>query len=549
MRKIFTSLLLVVLFCGAGSAQDYIQKYHFPKGFYKVYFEDDEYYQDYSWHTISPYEEILAQYHVSEIHIAHSDYYGDIDSTIFYLNRNGITDSIKQFYDPANLKSGYWLCSTKYNSNGKLIYYKSQRVKTDKENTSPFEMSIIYKNGIPVKSVQIHETCDKKTDTINCEYTYYPNNDPWNRVHIETIYSDTCLTKDDIIYDLGFLPLYLFEENNDSIIFQTKGNYTDVYFFNELNQITTESHFSMRNERMVLESYLEYRWKYNGILESCIRTQYYSVLRNDTFCFISYNENNLPLTLKTNLDHYDYYYVYDSDLYRWSDCNFRSKAETEEWVDFIEKEIDNNEKVHFYKKSGTFYYKPFSSDSILLKKTDQEGSYWFRNDYLIKADLNNGYTFWYEKDTLVGYELYPKPRKVNHQKILKEAAEVMNRLHDEISQIDKYFGLRVHISGYYPILSKPSFNNTITIKRSEIENLKDILCDKEDYSITSYSAIFANWAGDLLSLPINGNKITDQVMNYIQASRKRCFLEYIKVVDNNGELVREFDLTISIIDD
>jgi hypothetical protein len=217
-------------------------------------------------------------------------------------------------------------------------------------------------------------------------------------------------------------------------------------------------------------------------------------------------------------------------------------------VDFIEKEIDNNEKVHFYEKSGTFYYKPYSSDSILLKKSDPEGSYWFRNDYLIKADFNNGHTFWYEKDTLVGYELYPKPRKVNHQKILKEAAEVMNRLQDEISQIDKYFGLRIHISGYYPILSKPIFNNTITIKRSELENLKEISCNKPGYKIISYEVIFANWAGDLLTLPVEGNIITEQVMKYLQSSRKRLFLENIKVVDINGEPVREFHLVINVID-
>jgi hypothetical protein len=322
MRKIYTSLLLVVLFWGAGNAQDYVRLNHFPFA-YNTDVEEIEFF------NTSPFTTLFAKYKIKELHELYVfKGFNDSAQTVYYFNEKGETDSILIFYDFQHQKTKYWKYSLKYNENGKATRFEYTLFDSDTIVHDPALIFVEYEGNIPVRSIHIFNNCENKFDTVICQYYYFPEREyPWERLEIEYIIKDTCLSKDEYMNKCYQLPLYLFEkENQDSVLLTTDEYGSTLYFFNKNHKIISELVFSRWTEEPILENYMNYTWKFNGILESCISSMNKYGCNTDTFCMVAFNENNLPLVFESRIEKFNFKYIYDEKLYRWSDCNFGNKA-------------------------------------------------------------------------------------------------------------------------------------------------------------------------------------------------------------------------------
>lgn len=540
MKYAFVSVFISALLLAAslkGWSQTDPQRIQFPYLYNGLVSDDDEILiTDFNskWLAPCPYADLIQRKHIRTIHVQQRSVYEKknseehlIDNVYFRFTTEGLLDSIiitlsdslKTFEDIEE-----WYAFSYRNDSLESIRYQIGNNK----NTQNFR--ILYKSGIPYMTVQ-----DYSGGQL---YTRYFLNSENNTVEIISSKTEDFRGTIDPMYDYITLPdeffihehneaevflkdvpegkLCVLKDNNGLVISETLYGLSDEYFDPRVRWTHT------------------YRWNENNILEKIISEE-------DIIYDCSFNEDNLPDTIRTKDQIINISYEYSDEILRWSPCGFKGIGDIDEWVNMVNKTV-KTPSYNFMGEADTLINA--ISDHIVKVKTE-DYTYWFRNDYLVQVSTKDGETFRYLKDSLVSYEKTKGNKLPAAKTILKRAYQLRDDIYLYLKSEDPFFGTRIILLGNEAEakLHEGDICYTICVNQSMVDSLKTIDLNTADSQIEWYTYAPSSESDNMYF----NNKITQKTINFIKASNQiRLFIN--GSIRKNSQL-KSFEFTIRFIDD
>jgi len=538
MKYAFVSLLISAFLLAVslkGWSQVDPQRIQFPYFHYGFSEDDDEIFiTDFNskWLAPSPYADLIQRKHIQTIHVQCRSIYEKkdseehlIDHVYFRFTKEGLldsliitlSDSLKTFEDIEE-----WYAFSYRNDSLESIRYQIG-YKTTIQN-----FRILYKDGIPYMTVQ-----DYSGEQL---YTkYFPNSE---KNTVEIISSKTENFQDTIhpkffhltLPDEFFIPeqkkaevflkdvpegkLCVLKDNNGLVTSETLYGLSDEYFDPRVRWTHT------------------YRWNENNILEKIISDE-------DIIYDCTFNEDNLPDTIRTKDQIINISYEYSDEILRWSPCGFKGIGDIDDWVNVVNKTV-KTPSYNFMGEADTLINA--ISDHIVKVKTE-DYTYWFRNDYLVQVSTKDGETFRYLKDSLVSYEKTKGNKLPAAKTILKRAYQLRDDIYLYLKSEDPFFGTRIILLGNEGGVSlwNDSIHHYFTLTRAQMNSLKTIDLNTTESQVSCY-----NCHGLLISdLFVIGNSIVPEIRNNIRPNR-RLFVDFNVTVRNRNGKMRQYSFYLTV---
>jgi hypothetical protein len=520
-----------------GWSQTDPQRIQFPYLYNGLVSDDDEIFiTDFNskWLAPSPYTDLIKRKHIQTIHVQSRSIYEKkdseehlIDNVYFRFTKEGLldsliitlSDSLKTFEDIEE-----WYAFSYRNDSLESIRYQIG-YKTTIQN-----FRILYKDGIPYMTVQ-----DYSGEQL---YTkYFPNSE---KNTVEIISSKTENFQDTIhpkFFHLTLPDEFFIPEQKKAEVFLKDVPEGKLCVLKDNNGLEiSETLYGLNDERYAprVRWTHTFRWNDNDILETVFSEE-------DTMYGCTFNEDNLPDTIRTKDQIINISYEYSDEILRWSPCGFKGIGDIDEWVNMVNKNV-KTPSYNFMGEADTLINA--ISDHIVKVKTE-DYTYWFRNDYLVQVSTKDGETFRYLKDTLVSYEKTKGNKLPAAKTILKRAYQLRDDIYLYLKSDDPFFGTRIMLLGNEAKVSmhKGDIYYTIYVSRSMVDSLKTIDLNTADSHIEWY-----NYGPSPESdISHYNNNITQKTIDYIKMSN-RIYL-FVTASIRKKNLSKTVEFTIKFIDD
>jgi len=532
--SVFISALLLAASLKGWSQTD-PQRIQFPYLYNGLVSDDDEIFiTDFNSKWLAPctYADLIQRKHIRTIHVQECSVYEKKDSeehlinhVYFRFTKEGLldsliitlSDSLKTFEDIQD-----WYAFSYRNDTLESIRYPMWN------KTTIHNFHILYKDGIPYMTV-----LDYSKGRL---YTKYILNSEKNMV--ERVSSKTENFQDTIdpqfyiltLPDEFFIPeqkeaevflkdvpegkLCVFKDNNGLEISETLYGLSDEYFGPRVRWTHT------------------YRWNKNDILEKIISEE-------DIIYGCTFNEDNLPDTIRTKDQIINISYEYSDEILRWSPCAFKGTGDIDDWVNVVNKTV----RPPSYNIMGEADTTINSISDHIVKVKTEDYTYWFRNDYLVQVSTKDGETFRYLKDSLVSYEKTKGNKLPAAKTILKHAYQLRDDIYPYMKSEDPFFGTRINLLGNEGGVSlwNDSIHHYFTLSRAQMDSLKTIDLNTTENQVSCY-----NCHGLLISdLFVIGNSIVPEIRNNIRPNR-RLFADFnVTVLNRNGK-TRQYSFYLTV---
>jgi|GEM_PF-3693312 len=539
MKYAFVSVFISALLLAAslkGWSQTDPQRIQFPYFHQGISYDEEIFIIDFNrkWLAPCPYTDLIKRKHIQTIHVQGRSFNIKqnseehlIDNVYFRFTTEGLLDSIiitlsdssKTFEDIEE-----WYAFSYRNDTLESIRYQIGNNKT----TQNFR--ILYKSGIPYMTVQ-----DYSGGQL---YTRYFLNSENNTVAIISSKTEDFRGTIDPMYDYITLPDEFFiHEHNEAEVFLKDVPEGKLCVFKDNNGLEiSETLYGLNDERYAprVRWTHTFRWNDNDILEKIISEE-------DIIYGCTFNEDNLPDTIRTKDQNINISYEYSDEILRWSPCGFKGTGDIDDWVNVVNKTV-KTPSYNFMGEADTLINA--ISDHIVKVKTE-DYTYWFRNDYLVQVSTKDGETFRYLKDSLVSYEKTKGNKLPAAKTILKRAYQLRDDIYLYLKSEDPFFGTRIMLLGNEAKVSmhKGDIYYTIYVSRSMVDSLKTIDLNTADSQIEWYTYAPSSESDNMYF----NNKITQKTINFIKASNQiRLFVN--GSIRKNSQL-KSFEFTIRFIDD
>lgn len=540
MKYLFVSLFISALLLAAslkGRSQTDPQRIQFPYLYNGLVSDDDEILiTDFNskWLAPCPYADLIQRKHIRTIHVQQRSVYEKknseehlIDNVYFLFTREGLldsliitlSDSLKTFEDIQD-----WYAFSYRNDTLESIRYPMWN------NTTIHNLRILYKDGIPYMTV-----LDYSKGRLYTKYILNSEKNIVERVSSKTEnFQDTIHPK---FFHLTLPDEFFIPEQKKAEVFLKDVPEGKLCVLKDNNGLViSETLYGLNDERYAprVRWTHTYRWNENNILEKIISEE-------DIIYGCTFNEDNLPDTIRTKDQIINISYEYSDEILRWSPCGFKGIGDIDEWVNMVNKTV-KTPSYNFMGEADTLINA--ISDHIVKVKTE-DYTYWFRNDYLVQVSTKDGETFRYLKDTLVSYEKTKGNKLPAAKTILKRAYQLRDDIYLYLKSEDPFFGTRIMLLGNEAKVSmhKGDIYYTIYVSRSMVDSLKTIDLNTADSQIEWYTYAPSSESDNMYF----NNKITQKTINFIKASNQiRLFIN--GSIRKNSQL-KSFEFTIRFIDD
>jgi len=486
------------------------------------------------WLAPCPYADLIQRKHIQTIHVQCRSIYEKkdseehlIDHVYFRFNKEGLldsliitlSDSLKTFEDIEE-----WYAFSYRNDSLESIRYQIGNNKT----TQNFR--ILYKSGIPYMTVQ-----DYSGGQLYTRYFLNSENNTVERVSSKTEnFQDTIDPQFYILTlpDEFFIPeqkeaevflkdvpegkLCVLKDNNGLVISETLYGLSDEYFDPRVRWTHT------------------FRWNENDILERIISEE-------DIIYGCTFNEDNLPDTIRTKDQIINISYEYSDEILRWSPYAFKGIGDIDEWVNMVNKTV----KTPSYSFMGEADTTINSISDHIVKVKTEDYTYWFRNDYLVQVSTKDGETFRYLKDSLVSYEKTKGNKLPAIKTILKHAYQLRDDIYLYLKNEDPFFGTRIMLLGNEGGVSlwNDSIHHYFTLSRAQMDSLKTIDLNTAESQIEWYNYAPCS-ESDLICY---GNNIPQKIRDYFISRNYSPLLINASVIKNKQR--RHYLFLIRFVDD
>ncbi len=540
MKYAFVSVFITALLLAAslkGWSQTDPQRIQFPYLYDGFFSDDDEILitdLNSKWLAPCPYADLIQRKHIRTIHVQQRSVYEKkdseehlIDHVYFLFTKEGLldsliitlSDSLKSFEDIEE-----WYAFSYRNDTLESIRYQIGY------KTAILNFRIIYNEGIPYMTVQDYSGGQLYTK-------YFPNSE---KNTVENISSKTENFQDTIDPEFYFLTLpdeFFIPEQKKAEVFLKDVPDGKLCVFKDINGLViSETLYGLNDDDVnpgVRWTYT-YRWNENYILEKIISDE-------DIIYGCTFNEDNLPDTIRTKDQIINICYEYSDDILRWSPCEFKGTGDIDDWVNVVNKTV-KTPSYNFAGESDTLIN---SLSGYKVKVKTEDYTYWFRNDYLVQVSTKDGETFRYLKDSLVSYEKTKGNKLPAAKTILKRAYQLRDEIYPYMKRKDPFFGTRIMLLGKEAEakLYKENIYYTIYVKLSLVDSLKTIDLNNPDSQIEWYT-YGPSSESDMVYYD---NKITQKTINYIKMSNRTRLFMNGSIRKNNQS--KSFEFTIKFIDD
>lgn len=530
-------LILMLFFPFFAAAQVNQQNVQFPY-FYTEYISDDHVVllTDFNnkWLAPCPYADLIQRKHIRTIHMQQRSVYEKkdsqehlIDHVYFRFTKEGLldsliitlSDSLKTFEDIQD-----WYAFSYRNDTLESIRYPMWN------KTTIHNLRILYKDGIPYMTV-----LDYSKGRL---YTKYILNSEKNMV--ERVSSKTENFQDTIDPEFYFLTLpdeFFIPEQKKAEVFLKDVPDGKLCVFKDINGLViSETLYGLNDDDVnpgVRWTYT-YRWNENYILEKIISDE-------DIIYGCTFNEDNLPDTIRTKDQIINICYEYSDDILRWSPCAFNGIGDIDDWVNVVNKTV-RTPFCSFAGESDTIIN---SISNHIVKVKTEDYTYWFRNDYLVQVSTKEGETFRYLKDSLVSYEKTTGNKLPTAKTILKRAYQLRDDIYPCMKNEDPFFSTRIMLLGNEAKVSmyKGDIYYTIYVTQSLVDSLKTI--DLNTYE--SFIEWYTYEPSPESDISYYNNNITQKTIDYIKMSN-RIYL-FVTASIRKKNLSKTFEFTIKFIED